>query len=183
MKKPVKFAIPLAVAALIVSGLAFAGDEAWFDMEHCSFCKYLLEDPELLHHMSWEQYSISNGIISVTMVEPEYAKSFETCSGKMAKAGEEMMQGKQLPMCNSCMAMGKIMMKGPKSEQVKTKHGEIWMMTSDDPAVVKELQDWAKKNMDELAKTSAQEWKQEFARRTSRATPRSASRPVRTAGR
>jgi hypothetical protein len=145
----------LAAATLVVSGLALAGDEAWFDMEHCSFCKNLMDDPELLHHMTWEQYNLSNGIISVTTVDPEYVEAFAASSAKMAKVGEELMQGKQMPMCNSCKALGMIMMKGPKSEEVKTKHGEIWMMTSDDPAVVKELQGWAKRNMDELAKMEA----------------------------
>jgi hypothetical protein len=152
-----KIAMLLIAGILVISGLALAGDAPWFDMEHCSFCKNLLEDPELLHHMTWEQYSISNGIISITTVDEDYADSFEKANAKMAQAGEEMKQGKQMPMCNSCMTMGKIMMKGPKWEQVPTKHGEIWLMTSDDPAVVKEIQQWAKKNMAELAKMEASE--------------------------
>jgi hypothetical protein len=155
--KGLKIGLLLAAGALIVSSLAFAGDEAWFDMENCSFCKNYTEDPELIHHMSWEQHSISNGIISVTVVDEEYRESFATCSAKMMKAGEEAMQGKQMPMCNSCMAFGTIMMKGPQSEKVETTNGEIWIMTSDDPEVVKAMQKWAKRNMTELAKMHGSE--------------------------
>jgi hypothetical protein len=153
MKGLQKTALLVAAGTLCVWGLAFAGEGAWFDMEGCSFCKYLIEDPELLDHMTWEQHSISNGIISVTMVEEEYAESFATCSAKMAKAGEEAMQGKQMPMCNSCAAFGKIMMQGPpKSEKVEMTNGEIWIMTSEDAEVVAQMQKWAKKNMAELSK-------------------------------
>jgi hypothetical protein len=142
----------LAAGILVVSGLALAGGDAWFDMENCGFCKSLLEDPELLHHMTWEQYSISNGIISVTTVEKDYMDSFKKAHTKMAGVAEQLQQGNQIPMCNSCMAIGQIMMKGPHSEQVATNSGEIWLMTSEDPAVVEEMQQWAKKNMAELAK-------------------------------
>ncbi len=157
MKGLKKIALLFAAGTLIVSGLAFAGDEAWFDMENCSFCKNLTEDPDLLHHMTWEGYNISNGIISVTTVEKDYADSFATCSANMAKAGEQMKQGEKMPMCNSCTTFGMIMMKGLNSEQVETNHGEIWIMTSDDPEVVKEMQTWAERNMAELAKMEASE--------------------------
>lgn len=157
MKGLLKFALPLVAAIVMVSGLALAGDDSWFDMEHCSFCKTMLEDPELIHHMTWEQYPISDGIISLTTVDPAYTKSFETCTAKMEKLSQQLQQGKQMPLCNSCMAFGAIMMKGPKSEQIMTQHGEVWMVTSGDPEVVKELQNWAKKNMAELAKMHEQE--------------------------
>jgi hypothetical protein len=49
------------------------------------------------------------------------------------------------------------MMKGVKSESVPTKHGDIWIMTSDDPAVVEEMQKWTMKNMEELKKLEASE--------------------------
>jgi hypothetical protein len=70
----------------------------------------------------------------------------------MAKVGEQAMQGKQMPMCNSCMTIGALMMKGLKSERVETKNGEIWIITSDDPELVEGVQQWAKKNMHEVAK-------------------------------
>ena len=157
MKRLQKIALLFAAGILVVSGLAIAGDEAWFDMENCSFCKNLTEDPDLLHHMTWEQYNISNGILSVTSVEKDYAESFAKAQAGMEAIAEQLKQGKQIPMCNSCMAMGMIMMKEPKSEQIETKNGEIWIMTSDDPAVVKEMQQWAERNMAELAKMEASE--------------------------
>lgn len=146
----------VAAGSLAVSGAAVGGDEPWFDMEHCSFCKNLTTDPELLHHMTWEQYNLSNGIVSITTVDQAYADSFAKAQAAMAAVAHELQQGKQLPLCHSCMAMGMIMMKGPKSERIETKNGEVWIMTSDDPAVVKQMQDWAAHNMAELAKMEAQ---------------------------
>jgi hypothetical protein len=157
MKGLHKIALLFAAVALMVSGLALAGDDAWFDMENCSFCKNLTTDPELLHHMTWDQYEISNGVISVTNVDPEYEKSYETCQAQMEKVAKEMQQGKQMPMCQSCMTLGAIMMKGLHTEQVKTKTGEIWIMTSDDPELVTGVQKWAARNMDEMAKMHAHE--------------------------
>lgn len=157
MKGLHKIALCFAVGLLVVSGLALAGEGAWFDMEHCSFCKNLLTDPELLDHMTWEQVGISKGIISITTVEEEYADSFAKASAAMEAAGKAAEQGKQMPMCNSCMAFGQLMMKGLNSEQLKTKHGEIWIVTSNDPEVVEELHKWAKKNMTELAKWETSE--------------------------
>jgi hypothetical protein len=152
MKRLHQIALLFAASALIVSGLAFAGDDAWFDMENCTMCKNLTKDPELIHHMTWQQLNISNGVIAITEVDAEYADSYASCSAGMAKVGEQAMQGKQMPLCNSCMAFGGLMMKGLESERVETMNGEIWLMTSDDPAVVKDLQKWAEKNMAEVAK-------------------------------
>jgi hypothetical protein len=145
------------VAALAVAGLALAGGDTWFDMENCAFCKNLSEDPELLNHMTWEQYSISNGVISVTTVEEAYASSYKKANENMAEVSKRMQKGEQLPTCNSCSTAGMFMMKGVKSESVPTKHGDIWIMTSDDPAVVEEMQKWTMKNMEELKKLEASE--------------------------
>jgi len=155
MKRILKPALLIAAALALVSALSMAGSDAWFDMENCSFCKNLAEDPKLMHHMTWEQYSISNGIIAVTTVEADYAESFAKCQAGMKAAGEKAMKGEQLPMCNSCTSLGMIMMKGIKTEDVDTKNGEIWIMTAEDPELVAELQEWAQRNMAEVAKLEA----------------------------
>jgi hypothetical protein len=55
-------------------------------------------------------------------------------------------------MCGSCMALGACMMKGPKQEYVETAHGDVWILTSDNPELVKELQAWVERNKVEMKK-------------------------------
>lgn len=157
MKGLTRIALLVAAGALMVSGLVLAGEGSWFDMENCSICKNIMADPELIQHMTWNQYKISNGILSVTNVDKEYKKSFETCSAKMEAAGQKLAKGEKLPMCNSCTTLSALMMKGLKTEQIKTDTGGIWVLTSEDPAVVTEVQKWAERNKAEMAKMHAAE--------------------------
>jgi hypothetical protein len=146
----------LVLAAAVVLVVAFsivqAGDEPWFDMENCSFCKNLATEPGLLDHMTWEQHNISNGMVSVTWVDEKYMDEYKTAYDNMEKVGKRLEAGEQLPMCQSCMTFGMLMMKGVKQESAKLTHGDVWIVTSDDPAVVKQIQDWATRNMEELKK-------------------------------
>jgi len=138
---------------------AVAGDKPWFDLEKCSFCKSLTAQPGLLEHTAWEQYPITNGIVSVTTVDPEFVKAFEVAHAEMEKTGQRMMKGEQAYTCGSCTAMGAILMKGIHHENVMTSHGSVWIATSDSPEVVAELQGWAKRNGEEMAKMKSEPMK------------------------
>lgn len=157
MRSFTKYFVMVAVVLLAVSTLTLAGDEPWFDMEKCGFCKLLMDPPDMLEHASWEHHNIANGIVSVTTVDMEYIKPWRAAEAKMEELGKKMEKGEQVPMCNSCMAMGKLMMMGAKFESVQTTHGNIALMTSDDPKVVAEIQAWGKKTMDEMAKMEKME--------------------------
>jgi len=43
-------------------------------------------------------------------------------------------------------------MKGPKQDYVSTSNGDVWILTSNDATVVAELQNWVKRNNEEMAK-------------------------------
>lgn len=139
----------LALVA-IVAGTAVAGDAPWFDMENCAFCTNL--SPEMMQSMTWDQANISNGIVCITTVPEKYLKDYRTAHKAMVETGERMMNGEQLEVCGSCAALGMCMMKGPHQEYAETKTGDVWILTSDNPEIVAELQAWAKRNHDEMAR-------------------------------
>jgi hypothetical protein len=157
MRSLTRFFVIVAVVLFAVSTLTLAGDEKWFDMENCAFCQTLMDPPDMLQNITHEHHNISNGIITVTTVDMKYLKPFRAAVAKMEALGKEMEEGKQVPMCNACMAMGKLMMMGAKWESVTTTHGTVDLMTSDDPKMIKEIQAWGKKSMDEMAKMEKME--------------------------
>jgi hypothetical protein len=144
--------ILVSLVVLVAAGAGVADEPAWFDMENCGMCKNLGSNPEMMKNISWEQHNISNGIVSVTTVPDEYLADYRKAHEAMAVMGEKMGEGEMPKMCGSCMALGMCMMKGPKQEYVETTHGDVWILTSDKPELVAELQAWAKRNQEEMAK-------------------------------
>ena len=159
VKSLTKYLVIVAVVLVAASTLTLAGDDKWYDMENCGFCKQLLDPPDMLEHSSYEHHNIANGIISVATVDKKYIGPWRAAEAKMEEMGMKMQKGEQVPMCNACMAMGGLMMKGAKWENIITMHGSVSLMTSDDPAVVKEIQVWAQKSTDEMAKMEKMEKK------------------------
>lgn len=155
--KNVLTACLVAVLMLAASGMAQETEEKpWFDMEKCGFCKHLMEDPEMLNHCTWEHHNIGNGIVTVSTVEKEYLPAYRTAMVKMQEVGKKMEQGEMVPMCGMCTAMGGLMQKGVKWEYVETQHGDIMIMTSDDPELVAELHAFSDKTNLELDKMMAE---------------------------
>ena len=141
--------------ALVLAGTALADEPAgtpWFDMENCTMCKPLAEKPELMHHMTWEHYKVSNGIVSVTTVDSEYMDKFRECNQTMGAVAAKLRAGEKLPLCNMCMAYGELVHKGAKLEQVETRRGMLSLMTSDNPELVAEIHAWADRTNQEMAK-------------------------------
>ena len=145
----------LSLAVLLVSAAAIAGETAWFDMANCGMCKNMYAREGLLDNVKWEQHPISNGIVSVTTVTPKYMDAYREAHADMKATGMKMQQGEMMEMCGSCTALGMCMMKGLNMEYVETSTGDVWVMTADNPEVVKEVQAWAKRNQEEAAKMKA----------------------------
>jgi hypothetical protein len=143
--------IMLSLAILVVAGIAAAGDKPWFDMD-CSMCKNLYGVEGLMENMSWEQLDISNGVLSVTLVEEDYLPAYRKAHMGMQETGMKLQKGEMLPVCGSCTAFGACMTKGVNQEYVETMHGDVWIVTSDNDEVVAELKAWAKRNREEMAK-------------------------------
>lgn len=143
----------IAAIMLVCSAVAFAQEKPWFDMQNCSFCKNLLTDPKLLENMTWDQYDISNGMISVTTVTPEFMESYKKVMDEIEKVSQELSKGRtDLPMCGSCEYYGKMMFAGVKFETIPTKVGEITLVTSDKPEGIDMIRKYAQRSREEMAK-------------------------------
>ena len=144
-----------AIAATLILSFvpAQAGDEgAWFDMENCSMCKHLTTQEGLLDHMIWENHIIANGALSFTKVDPEYKDAYKQMGKDMEAVGAKLMAGEQLPLCNFCQSYGGLMMAGAKMEMIETAGGEIGLVTSTDPEMVKKIHAHTQRTIDEYAK-------------------------------
>ncbi|MEJ2722217.1 MAG: hypothetical protein P8181_13945 [bacterium] len=156
----------LLMAIFLVAGLcpASAGesaDTAWFDLENCIFCKNLTENPDLLDNMTWKDYDITNGIVTITTVGPEYKEAYLTAQSKMEEIGRKMGTGQidysTAKMCGHCQAYGRLMQLGVTFDHVPTDVADILIMTSPKPEVVAEIKSFAKKNEEAMAKMHANE--------------------------
>lgn len=143
--------LTLSLAAVLVAGVAVAGGEAWFD-SNCAMCKNMMQEEGLMKNMKWEQHNISNGIVAVTTVKPEYLDAYRVAHENMNKTATRLMKGEQLDLCGSCTALGKCMMMGAKQEYVETSTGDVWIVTSDNPEVVADLHQWVERNQAEMKK-------------------------------
>lgn len=146
----------MKISAFILSALFLgAGSQAvaggaWFDMENCAMCKPLLEDPHLMHHMTWKHYNISDGLVSVTVVDPEYLSSYEKAAGKMNRVVERMQEGEELYFCDMCTELGALFQAGASWESVESDNVRIAITTSDNPAIVERIQTWGARTTKEM---------------------------------
>jgi hypothetical protein len=155
----------IGILALVVLAVpALAGEpphsamktaSGWFDMENCEFCQSLVEDPALMDHMQWENHVISNGALSIAVVEPAYAAAYVKANAAMEALGQNMQTGKVDPtkvkMCGRCAAFGQLMMTGVKVETIKGEAAEVTLMTSGDPQVVAKIHEFTKRTNQEMA--------------------------------
>jgi len=144
-----------AVPALVFGGDSMVSESGWFDFENCAFCKSLTEDPDLLHHTTWENYPIKNGAMNIMTVEPAYAESMAKVDAHMAALGGKIQNGEvnpmSLEMCGRCKHFGMLMMGGVDMERVEGEAAIVTLMTSSDPAVTKKLQEMAERDTKEMA--------------------------------
>lgn len=148
--------ITLAALALtlLVAALLIAGEKPWLDFNNCDFCKPWMQNG-LMNEMTHEQVNISNGVMTICTVPAARVDEYRKTSAMMNEIGKRAEKGEKVNMCGSCEAMGAIMTKGAKFEEVPTKTGSVMLLTSTDPAMVTELHNWSKKNLDEYAKMPA----------------------------
>jgi len=154
--------IAAALAILLCISISVMAEEGpWFDMANCGFCKHLLEQPDFLDHTTWEHYNITNGLVTVSTVDREYLDAYHKVSQAMKETSEKMQKGEAVHMCGMCTAMGALLQKGVTMDYVETERGNITVMTSDNPELVKEIQAWGQRNKDEMAEMMMDEGKGE----------------------
>jgi len=132
----------------------------WFDMESCAFCKHLATDPALMDNMTWETHGISNGIVVITAVKPEYQKSYKAACKAMTDLTKQMEAGEvkaeDIKMCGHCQHYGKMVEAGAKIEDVMGKVADVTIITSDKPETLAMIKEYAKRNNEEMAKMEAE---------------------------
>lgn len=151
----------LAVTLLALLALAFgittAGDEqAWFDLENCTFCKHLGAEKGLMDHIEWETHMVANGTLTVALIDPAYKEAFQRAGKNMQDAAAKMGMGGEPPrLCGFCTSYGKLMMAGAVVEEIESAAAHISLVTSSDPGLVKMIQEHGQRTIDEYAKWSA----------------------------
>lgn len=144
------FFVMAAFVAFATSALA--GESAWFDMQKCAMCQPLMQTPGLMENIHHEQLPLSKGIVTVTTVGDEHLKAYRQAHAHMEGIVARVQKGETVALCGSCQALFQLMPKGVEQEFVETEHGDVWILTSGNPAVAAELQAWAKRNNEEMAK-------------------------------
>jgi hypothetical protein len=140
------------MVALVAAGVAVASDTAWFDMEKCAMCTTLFKNPELMANTNWEQHNIKGGVVSISTVGEKWLPQFRMAHADMMKVVAKAEKGEKVDMCGSCNAFGAFMKAGATRETVETSTGEVCIVTSTKPEVVAQIQTWAKRNTEEMAK-------------------------------
>jgi hypothetical protein len=145
----------LALVALFISGVGVAGEKPWMDMANCAMCKNMVAVPGLMENMTFEQYDLTKGVVSVTTVDKAHLAAYRKAHGQMMETAKKLQAGEMMELCGHCTALGAIMMKGVDQDYAETPTGDIWVMTSSKPEVATELKAWAKRNKEEMAKMHA----------------------------
>lgn len=143
---------------MLVAGAQASDEESWFDMENCAICKPLLEqDAHLMQHMTWKHHNISDGLVSVTVIDPEYVSSYEKATMKMNAVIEKMQAGEETYTCKMCTALGAILQADVNWESVESDNVRVAITTSDNPALVKRIQAWGTRTTKEMLATMEME--------------------------
>ena len=151
-KRSILIRVVLMVALAAGVLVAGDGDQAWFDLEGCAMCKNFAAEPGLMEHVEWENHMISDGVMTISIIDEEYQGAMKRAQKNMGAVAQKLAAGEQLPLCGFCTSYGKLMMAGVKIEQVETDFGAVVLMTSSDPEVVKMIQAHAKHTDEEYEK-------------------------------
>lgn len=141
--------------AIICTAALFADEKPWFDLETCAFCKNfnLGEGNYIVDHMKGHYHTMPNGFLAIMTIEEDYKDELAKAHEAMAKVGEDMAKTGTAPqMCGHCTTYGELMMTGAATQEFNSDVAMAYMMTSDNPEVVKKLHAFAEKNNTEMAK-------------------------------
>ena len=152
--------LSIVIALMVVCTAVWAEKEtAWFDFQTCAFCKNfdLGAGEYLVDHMQGKYHTMTNGILAIMVIEDEYKDKFAKANEAMMKVGEEMeTTGKVPQMCGHCTKYGELFAKGAQAQDFSSDVAIAYMMTADNPELVKELHAFAEKNNAEMAKWDAE---------------------------
>jgi hypothetical protein len=152
----------ILVALALVLAMAFvafaAAEKPWYDMKNCEFCKPWAT-PEMTKNCVFDQVAIGNGVLSLVQFPESFRPKYMAASAEMEAISKKAASGEKVNMCGSCEMMGSFFMRGMKFEEIPTKTGIAMLMTSSDSALVADMHQWVKRNLDEEKKMKAAEKK------------------------
>ncbi len=150
----------LVFAVALICTAVWAGDEKpWFDLKTCAFCKNfdLGNGDYVVDHMKGQNHTMPNGFLAIMTIEDDYKDEFAKASVGMQKVGEDLAKTGVVPqMCAHCATYGELMTAGAVSQEFNSDVAMAYMMTSDNPELVKKLHAFAVKNNEEMAKWHAE---------------------------
>jgi hypothetical protein len=153
MKRLVLMAAVLMVAMWVAS--AIGQEKPWFDAKNCIICQQYAAQPGLMDHMRREFHGISTGMFSLTSVDKEYKEAFTAAQGGIREAiSQAMSNGGQMSMCGFCSKFRDFGMAGIVPEVIHTDEGLAVFYMTKDTAKVRELQQFAIKAQEEIAKVN-----------------------------
>jgi len=160
MRKSLIVLLPFAILALV--GIAIQAQEPtapkWLDLTNCYYCQPLTQTEGLMDHLTFENFNIKNGCVSVITYAPEWKDKYKAASVEMQKRWQAYDPAKPQPMCGMCAAWTKLPMDKLSMESVEFAGGEMGLKTSADPALVAQMHEITDKicaAMDELKKAQA----------------------------
>jgi hypothetical protein len=138
----------------LAAGASFAGDKhaAMHDTEmhmkqmmNCDVCKNMVPHMELLGPaLTMDFAKLNDGIAMMHGVsDPAKLAEYRKMSAAMSQAGDACMMlsdaEAETHLCEMCQGMRSAMQAGAKMSMGPTKMGDVMILTSDDPAVQKQL--------------------------------------------
>jgi hypothetical protein len=157
MEYVMKRVVLLTAVLMVAIGVASAVEQEkpWFDAKNCIICQQYAAQPGLMDHMRREFHGISTGMFSLTSVDKEYKEAFTAAQGGIREAiSQAMTNGGQMPMCGACAKFRDFGMAGIIPEVIHTDEGVAVFYMTKDTAKVRELQQFAIKAQEEIAKVN-----------------------------
>jgi hypothetical protein len=153
MRRLVLLAAVLVVSVVVAS--AVGQEKAWFDAKNCIICQQYAAQTGLMDHMHREFHGLSTGMFSLTRVDGAYKDAFGAAQGGIREAiSQAMSNGGQMPMCGFCGKFRDFGMAGIIPEVIHTDEGLAVFYLTKDTAKVRELQQFAIKAQEEIAKVN-----------------------------
>ncbi len=153
MKKTIALALATTLLSLTSVVAQQEGDKtqtkepAWIDMANCEICQNFKFMEDQMMNIKWETYIIETGLMSISVVPEELVEKMAEAKKGMEKTIARMETGEKVTGCPFCQSMGSMIGNGAKMQEISTIAGEVQLITSDDPEVVKQIHAHAKKTI------------------------------------
>lgn len=129
---------------------------AWFDMDQCEICKNMASMKNDMHKVKWGVHNLDNGVLMVSVVPKKMKKGMAEAEKGILATVKKLESGEQLDLCGFCQNYGTLMQLGAQFKDLKTVGGNLSIITSSDPEVVKKIQTFGKQSEVERKKMIAQ---------------------------